>query len=69
MEQKKIGKIYKLEMDNELIYIGSTTNMTRRKTEHKSDCFNENKNHYNLKLYKIIREQGITKYNFRKGKG
>ena len=67
MEQKKkIGKIYKLEMDNKIIYIGSTTNMTRRKYEHKNDCFNQNKSHYNCNLYKIIRKQGIIKENFKR---
>ncbi len=40
------------------IYIGSTTNFTRRKCRHKSSCNNENCRDYNFKLYKFIRENG-----------
>jgi hypothetical protein len=38
------------------IYVGSTVNFTSRKNQHKSNIYNENREHYNLKLYKIIRE-------------
>jgi hypothetical protein len=39
-------------------YIGSTTNFTKRKYQHKSCCNNEkDKNYHNLK-YKFIRENG-----------
>jgi len=52
--------IYKIEhMDkSELLYVGSTTDFTKRKYHHKSDCYNENKKQYNCKLYKMIRENG-----------
>ena len=40
------------------VYVGSTTNFTRRKHEHKSYITNENCKSYNLKLYKTIRENG-----------
>ena len=54
--------IYKLvnkeDYDNANIYIGSTTNFTKRKCEHKSDCMNENKIGYNSKKYQFIRDNG-----------
>jgi len=66
MENKqKKGLIYKIEVDNELIYIGSTTNMRSRKNAHKTCCFNEKSKQYNCNIYKIIRDKGITKQNFK----
>ena len=52
--------IYKLqhETKDELLYIGHTTNFAKRKVQHKSNCYNENISHYNLKLYSTIRENG-----------
>jgi hypothetical protein len=41
---------------NDSIYVGSTLNFTSRKNQHKSNIYNENHKHYNLKLYKTIRE-------------
>jgi len=38
------------------IYVGSTTNYTKRKYQHKISITNENGKSYNLKLYKTIRE-------------
>jgi len=40
------------------IYIGSTTNFRLRKSQHKSNCYNENDKQYNKNLYKFIRENG-----------
>ena len=40
------------------IYVGHTTDFKSRKTRHKSDCNNEKKNSYNLKVYKFIRDNG-----------
>jgi hypothetical protein len=37
-------------------YVGHTTDFTRRKACHKSDCHNEKRKNYNLKVYKTIRE-------------
>ena len=42
----------------ELVYVGSTTNFTKRKQQHKSHCYNESGNAYDLKIYKTIRENG-----------
>jgi len=53
--------IYKIEhIDSpELLYVGSTTDFIRRKSEHKRNYNNENKkNTYNLKLYTMIRSNG-----------
>lgn len=40
------------------IYIGHTTNFTRRKYEHKNKTINENSKEYNYNFYKTIRENG-----------
>jgi hypothetical protein len=40
------------------LYVGSTTNFRMRKHTHKDSYMNENKRHYNTKIYKIIRENG-----------
>lgn len=52
--------IYKIQhIDNpELLYVGSTTDFTKRKYQHKSNCNNTNDKSYNFKLYKTIRENG-----------
>jgi hypothetical protein len=52
-----IYKIEHIENDN-LVYVGHTTNFNKRKGEHKSKCMNENDNAFNLKLYTMIREIG-----------
>ena len=39
-------------------YVGHTINMTKRKCQHKSVCNNEKDKKHNLKIYKIIRENG-----------
>jgi len=54
--------IYKIkhneDYDDLNIYVGSTTNFRLRKHQHKSDCNNENRKKYNLKIYKYIRDNG-----------
>ena len=52
--------IYKIEHkeNKELVYVGSTTDFTKRKCSHKSHCYNEKGKSYNLKLYVMIRENG-----------
>ena len=39
-------------------YVGHTTDMTKRKCCHKHVCNNEKNKDHNLKIYKIIRENG-----------
>jgi len=55
-------QIYKLihndDINNENIYIGSTTNFVKRKYNHKYDCNNEKAKIYNLKVYQNIRNNG-----------
>ena len=52
--------IYKIEHidDDSLVYVGHTTSFDKRKTKHKSVCYNANDRHYNLKVYQMIRENG-----------
>ena len=52
--------IYKLvhNEDESLIYVGSTTDFTRRKSQHKHDCNNPNSKKYNHKKYQMIRGNG-----------
>jgi len=38
------------------VYVGHTTEFTKRKNSHKNRCYNANDKKYNLKIYKIIRE-------------
>jgi hypothetical protein len=40
------------------IYIGHTTNFTKRKNCHKRNTYNENDKKYNIKVYQFIRENG-----------
>jgi hypothetical protein len=53
--------IYKLCcLDHKIsdIYIGHTTNFTKRKNRHKNTCTNANDKCYDLPVYKCIREHG-----------
>jgi hypothetical protein len=53
--------IYKIEhIENEnLLYVGHTTEFNKRKNRHKSNCYNQNDNStFNFKLYQMIRENG-----------
>ena len=52
--------IYKIqhEDDDELIYVGSTTDFTKRKYAHKQSSINPTNSKYNNKKYKIIRDNG-----------
>ena len=40
------------------VYIGNTTDFTRRKQRHKNICSNENDKHHQLKVYQTIRNNG-----------
>ena len=53
--------IYKIvcnDLNIEDVYVGHTTNFTKRKCHHKSNSTNQNGKKYELKLYKSIREHG-----------
>lgn len=43
---------------NDLIYVGSTTDFIKRKSQHKISCNNQNTHGYNYKVYVMIRENG-----------
>ena len=54
--------IYKLchqnDLDNENIYVGSTTNFRSRKNKHKTTCNNEKDKKHNSFVYQFIRDNG-----------
>lgn len=52
--------IYKIEHEDKpnLLYVGSTTDFTRRKNLHKSNCNNNLSINYDTKLYRMIRANG-----------
>ena len=52
--------MYKIQHndDESLLYVGSTTNFNNRKYQHKHACINEMNKKYNLKVYKMIRDNG-----------
>ena len=54
------GLIYSIvcKTDETLLYVGSTTNLTQRKYEHKSTCNNETDKSYNFPVYVMIRANG-----------
>ena len=55
-----IYKLYCINPDVKEFYIGHTTNLTQRKSQHKNNCYNnsEKNKKYNTKVYRIIRENG-----------
>ena len=56
--------IYKIEhVDNpELLYVGSTTDFIRRKSQHKNTCINSNSKEFMLNM--IIIYFGMNNFNF-----
>jgi hypothetical protein len=50
--------VHKEDYDNANIYIGSTTDFTKRKSSHKCSCNNETRIDYNDKKYQYIRDNG-----------
>jgi len=61
MVNYKNSSIYKLcckDTDIKDIYVGSTTNFKRRKTQHKSSCNKQGNIAYNNYVYQFIRENG-----------
>ena len=51
--------IYKWACDDfDEVYVGSTTNFTRRKHAHKTACNSENDKKHHLKIYQTMREYG-----------
>lgn len=52
-----IYKIQHTEKD-ELLYVGHTTDFTKRKSAHKTNTHSENSRPFNRQLYKMIRDNG-----------
>ena len=53
--------IYKIvcnDLEVKDLYVGSTTDFTKRKSSHKKRCSNESHKEYNAKVYQTIREHG-----------
>jgi len=52
--------IYKIEHieDDNLVYVGHTTNWDKRKSYHKGNCNNKKNKAFNHKLYQMIRDNG-----------
>ena len=40
------------------LYVGSTINFTKRKSDHKHNCIDDTKKNHHLKIYKTIRDNG-----------
>jgi hypothetical protein len=59
-----IYKIYQPEIPD-IIYIGSTTNFSQRKSNHKKNCHNKVSKKYKTPLYQYIRGcGGVEKFQF-----
>jgi hypothetical protein len=56
-ENTIIYKIQHLE-DESLLYVGHTTDFTKRKSAHKANLKNTNNKAYNYKVYQMIRDNG-----------
>ena len=57
--------IYKIENKlNGLTYIGQSTNIYKRWTNHKCSAFRENSKDYNIPLYKDFRKYGLDNFKF-----
>ena len=50
--------VHKDDLDDVNIYVGHTTDFTKRKNCHKNNSMNVNREHYYLKVYNFIRENG-----------
>jgi len=50
--------VHKDDLNDENIYVGHTTNLKKRKQQHKENCSKSNNKHYNLKQYEFIRNNG-----------
>ena len=47
--------VYRLIYNDITYYVGSTTNMRQRKSQHRRGCYNESNKDYNYPLYEFIR--------------
>lgn len=59
-EYNKKCIVYKLLVDENNIYIGSSKCLGKRLQQHKSDYLNPNSTNYNCKLYQYMRDNNIS---------
>jgi hypothetical protein len=52
--------MYKIVFGTDTMYVGSTTNMVKRKNAHKTNCNNENNREYTYNIYKYMRDHEWT---------
>ena len=53
--------IYKIvcnDLNIKDVYVGNSTDFTKRKSRHKHSCYNSNCKEYNYKVYQFIRDNG-----------
>lgn len=55
--------VYGIYYDGEIVYIGSTNNMTQRWWDYKSAHLNPKREHYNMKICKFMREKGFHNFS------
>ena len=53
-----IYKLVCLDTTYPEVYVGSTTCFKQRKSQHKTNCYNEKHRQYNYKIYQYMREHG-----------
>lgn len=53
-----IYKIVCKDVDIKECYVGQTTNFSKRKASHKSNCINTKQEHHNCYVYQFMREHG-----------
>jgi hypothetical protein len=56
--QTVIYKIVCLDLEVKDLYVGSSTNLVKRRCSHKGHCTNENDDHYETPVYVFIRAHG-----------
>lgn len=57
--------VYKItNLQNNKIYIGSSTRVEKRWQQHKSDAFNSNSERYHYPLYNAFRKYGLENFSF-----
>lgn len=61
----KTGTIYRFENKiNGMSYVGCTTNLKKRVSNHKSESYNSNTSNYNTRFHEAIRTYGIDNFKF-----
>ena len=65
MEKEIVIGIYKItNILNNLIYVGQSTNIYKRWSNHRSNGFNIKSREYNIPLYQDFRKYGFENFKF-----